>query len=149
MPDSGFSVTNVSGLLKKTPDLEKEADSGIMKQIEKKITVSVLVCDSGRRGHPLGVASRHRDLTVGAELDRVTPGICINVSAEDESRVLAVNADPVAYDIPPGDGNVHLLQSERCLKVNLGVWCHIGAFKLKKQRTARKTHHFCAAALFL
>lgn len=93
--------------------------------------------------------SRHRDLTVGTELGRVTPGICISVSAEVESKVLAVNADLVSRDIPPSDGNVRLLQLERCFKVNQGVWCHTFAFKLKKQRTARKTHHFCAAPLFL
>lgn len=79
----------------------------------------------GRRRQPFGVARPHCHFTVSAERDRIIPDISTNVSAEDQSRVLAVNSDFVLCDFSSGVGNVRLLQSK---KYELHILDHIFAF---------------------
>lgn len=68
--------------------------------------------NTGRRGQPFRVARPHFHLTVGAERDRIVPGVSTNVGAEEPFRVWAENFDFVLRDFPPGVGNVQLLLRE-------------------------------------
>lgn len=92
------------------------------------LTFCVMGCNPGGRGQPFGVARPHCHFTVGAERDWIIPGIGTNVGAEDQDRVWAVNSNFVPCDFPSGDGNVCLLQSEKCLKVNHILWHRVFAF---------------------
>lgn len=73
-------------------------------------TFCVAWADSGRGGTPLGGARPHRYATSGTKRDDVVSHICADVGAEEQTRVLAVDADFVAHDLPPGSGKVLLLQ---------------------------------------
>lgn len=73
-------------------------------------TFCVAWADSGRGGTPLGGARPHRYTTSGTKRDGVVSGICADVGAEHQTRVLAVDTDFVPRNLPPGSGKVLLLQ---------------------------------------
>lgn len=73
-------------------------------------TFCVAWADSSRGGTPLGGARPHHYTTSGTKRDGVVSDICADVGAEDQTRVLAVDADFVPRDLPPGSGKVLLLQ---------------------------------------
>lgn len=72
-------------------------------------TFCVVWADSGRGGTPLGGARPHRYTTSGTKRDGVVSGICADVGTEDRTGVVAVDADFVPCDLPPGGGKVLLL----------------------------------------
>lgn len=95
-------------------------------------TFCVVWADSGRGGAPLGGARPHRYTTSGSKRDGVASGICAGVGTEGRTGVLAVDADFVPRDLPPGGGKVLLLPRR------VTCWKNTG-----------KTHDFCSSAAFL
>lgn len=75
-------------------------------------TFFVTWADLGRGGTPLGGARPHLHSTADTKRDRVVPGIGTECGAEDQARVLAVDADGVLRNLPSGSRKILLLQSE-------------------------------------
>lgn len=75
-------------------------------------TFFVTWADLGRGGTPLGGARPHLHSTADTKRDSAVLGVGTECGAEDQARVLAVDADRVLRDLPSGSRKILLLQSE-------------------------------------